>query len=89
MRAGVAAPRASLGGLGPSCRHTDSMRSLGRPLRRRAGLDAVAGLGDDLEPGLGLEDLAEAGAHECLVVGDQDADVHDELGPSGSVACSA
>ena len=47
--------------------------------RQRAGLDrlgAVARLADDLQVGLGVEDLAEAGADECLVVGDQHADGH-------------
>ena len=37
---------------------------------------AVAGLADDLEVGLGVEDHAEAAAHERLVVGEQDADAH-------------
>ena len=40
------------------------------------GLRAVAGLGDDSDLRVGLEDHPEAGAHECLVVGDQDADGH-------------
>ena len=36
--------------------------------------EAVGGFADDLEVGLGVEDDAEAGADELLVVGDQDAD---------------
>jgi hypothetical protein len=37
-------------------------------------LQAVAGLGDDVEVVLGREDEPEAGADELLVVGDDDAD---------------
>ena len=37
-------------------------------------LAAVRGLADDLDVGLGVEDHAEAGAHERLVVDEQDAD---------------
>ena len=37
-------------------------------------LAAVGGLADDLDVGLGVEDHPEAGAHERLVVGEQDAD---------------
>ena len=37
-------------------------------------LAAVAGLADHLDVGLGVEDHAEAGADELLVVRDQDAD---------------
>ena len=40
------------------------------------GLRAVAGLGDDADLRVGLEDHPEAGADERLVVGDQDADGH-------------
>ena len=43
------------------------------------GLDrlrAVRRLGDDAQVGLGLEDHPEAGAHERLVVGDEDVDAH-------------
>ena len=39
-------------------------------------LDAVARLADDLDVLLGLEDHAEAGAHERLVVDDEDANAH-------------
>ncbi|MFD5438394.1 hypothetical protein ACFWJ4_40330 [Kitasatospora sp. NPDC127067] len=38
------------------------------------GLDDVAGLGDDPDVGLGVEDVAEAGADHALVVGEQDPD---------------
>ena len=39
------------------------------------------GLADDLHLGLGVEDHAEAGAHERLVVDEQDADhVRDSIG---------
>ena len=39
-------------------------------------LGAVLGLGDDLEVDLVVEDPAQAGAHERVIVGDQDADGH-------------
>ena len=49
----------------------------GRSSRRELdGLAPVGGLADDLEPVLGVEDHAEAGADERLVVGDEDADAH-------------
>ena len=53
----------------------------------RERLSAVGGLGDDLDVLLGVEDHAEAAAHECLVVGDEDPD--HGLGSSGSHACTA
>ena len=34
---------------------------------------AVLGLGDDLEVGLGVEDRLQAGSHDRVVVGDEDA----------------
>ena len=37
----------------------------------------VPGLADDLDAGLRLEDRAEAGAHERLIVGDEHADGHE------------
>ena len=40
------------------------------------GLVAVGRLADDLDVGMVLEHEPEAGAHERLVVGDQDADAH-------------
>ncbi len=43
------------------------------PLAGVDGLSAVAGLGDDTDLRVGLEDHAEAGPDERLVVGDQDA----------------
>ena len=43
---------------------------------RLDGLRAVARLADHLEIGLGVQDQAEAGAHELLVVGEQEADAH-------------
>ena len=49
--------------------------------------EAVGGLADDLEVGLGVEDDAEAGADELLVVGDQDAD--HVASPNGSRARTA
>ena len=36
-------------------------------------LGAVLGLGDDLQVRLGVEHLAQAGAHDRVIVGDQDA----------------
>ena len=47
------------------------------------GCASVGGLADDLDVGLGVEDDAEAGAHERLVVGDQDADHHGAVSRSG------
>ena len=41
---------------------------------QRDGLRSVAGLGDDLDVRLGLEDRAEAAADERFVVGEEDAD---------------
>ena len=38
------------------------------------GLRSVTGLGDDLDVRFGLEDRAEAAAHERFVVGEQDSD---------------
>ena len=43
------------------------------PARLLDRLEAVGGLADDVEVVLGVEDHPEAGAHERLVVGDQDA----------------
>src|SRR5206468_1224313 len=40
------------------------------------GLAPVHGLADHVEVGLGVEDHAEAGAHQGLVVGDEDSDAH-------------
>ena len=45
-------------------------------LDQRDRLGAVGGLADDLDVVAGVEDHAEAAAHERLVVGDQDADAH-------------
>ena len=47
-----------------------------QPLRDRDGLLPVACLADDLDVVLGLEDQPEAGAHQRLVVGEDDADCH-------------
>ena len=44
-----------------------------QPARELDRLGAVGGLADDVEVVLGVEDHAEAGAHERLVVGDQHA----------------
>ena len=43
------------------------------------GVEPVGGLAHDLEVVLGVEDHAEAGAHERLVVGDQQSDAHATL----------
>ena len=40
----------------------------------RDRLDAVRGLADDLDVGLGLEDRAQPAAHHRLIVGEQHAD---------------
>jgi len=51
------------------------------------GLGAISGLGDHVQVWFGLENHPKAGAHERLVVGDQDADGHaSTLAPSGSRA---
>ena len=52
--------------------HQDHVR-LGRA-RLEDGVLGVAGLADDLDVGLGLEHLAQAGADDGVVVDDQDAD---------------
>ena len=55
------------------CRSSTS--TLGRVLGDRGARGGeVAGLGDDLEAGLGVEQHPEAGAHDCMVVGDDDGD---------------
>src|SRR6185369_17640150 len=48
---------------------------------------AVARLADDVESGLRLEEEPEAGAHQLLVVDDQDADAHASP-PTGSRAAT-
>ncbi len=45
----------------------------------RDRVEAVGGLADDLQIVLGVEDHAEPGAHERLVVGDQQADAQARL----------
>ena len=50
-------------------------------------LEAVLGLGDDLDVALGLQDHPEAGAHELLVVGDEDPD-HPLIVPTRGRAAS-
>ena len=62
---------------------TTSGRSSAGALDRLA---AVRRLADDLDVGLGLEDHAEAGADQRLVVGDQDADGHARLTPAAGRA---
>jgi hypothetical protein len=52
--------------------HQDDVRA--EALRLLDGLDAVAGLADDLDVGLDLDDEPEPLAHEGLVVCEQDAD---------------
>jgi hypothetical protein len=56
-------------------------------LGQRDGLGAVAGLADDLHVLLGVEDHAEAAAHERLVVGDHHARAHG-LASKGRRACT-
>ena len=53
-----------------------------QPLGLLDGVEAVGGLADDLEVVLGVEDHAEPGAHERLVVGDQQAHAHARLNSS-------
>jgi hypothetical protein len=65
--------------------HQDDIR--GECLRPRHGLAAVARFAHDLDVGLGLEDHAEPGPHEALVVGQEDADHRAE--PNGSLARTA
>ena len=62
--------------------HQDDVRPQAPRLRDR--LAPVRRLADDLDVLLGLEDHAEAGADERLVVGDQDAQAH--AGLTGSLA---
>jgi hypothetical protein len=59
----------------------------GASLSALGSLAAVAGLADDLEVRLGLEDHAEPRAHQALVVDEQHADHRAD--PSGSRARSA
>src|SRR5690606_3365017 len=47
------------------------------------------GLGDDLDVGLGVEDQAQPGADDALVIGDQDADGHVVAACRGRVAVTA
>jgi hypothetical protein len=49
--------------------HHDDVRAA--PLRALDGLQAVLGLADDLHVLLRAEDRAQPGAHELLVVGDE------------------
>ena len=78
------------GGLEPvDGRHADVHEDDVGPGATRSvdGLGAILGLADHVEVGLGLEDHPKAGAHERLVVGDQDADAHASTpAPSGSRA---
>ena len=82
----------SAGGLDPvQVGHADIHQHDVGP-QRPGGLDRltpVAGLANDLEVGLGVEDHAEACADERLVVGDQDADHPAASGWSGSRARTA
>ena len=47
-----------------------------KPSGQGHGGTPVGGLADDLDVGLGVEDHAQSGAHDVLVVGDQDPDGH-------------
>jgi len=51
-------------------------------------LRAVAGLADDLDVALAVEDHDEARAHQFLIVHDQDTDRHRRPGSSGISACT-
>src|SRR5207237_8635922 len=64
-------------------RHADvHQRDVGiGPLHLGDGLEPVGRLGDDLQVVLGLQDHAEAGAHELLIVRDEDAE-HQLRAPS-------
>ena len=55
-------------------------------LGERDRLGAVLGFADDLDLGSGSEDGPEPGAHERLVVADQDPDAHGCVSSSGSRA---
>ena len=72
-------------GIRMSKRHTS-----GRRLRASAHrLGAVGRLADHLDVGLRVEDHAEPGAHELLVVGDEHADGHVVHPARGSTAVTA
>ena len=64
--------------------HQDHVRRM--LARRIERLQPVARLPDDLDPRLGLEDHPEAGAHERLVVHDQDSNRHQADPATGSRA---
>src|SRR5439155_16385216 len=66
--------------------HEDDVRSKGADSFDRRG--SVARLADHLEVGLRLEDHAEAGADERLVVDDQDLDGHQAGSSMGRRACT-
>ncbi len=57
--------------------------------RRLDRLDAVLRLRDDAQVGGGLDDHSEPGAHERLVVGDQDPELMRRPAASGRWACRA
>jgi hypothetical protein len=52
--------------------HKNHIRS--EPQRERDSLDAVGGLGDDLEIRLAVEDAPQAGADDGVIVADQQPD---------------
>jgi hypothetical protein len=58
--------------------HQDHVRL--QPLRLRHGIGPVRGLSGDVDVLLGVEDHAEAGADERLVVHDEDAEAHELTG---------
>ena len=64
--------------------HQDDIRPATLGERHRLG--AVLGFPDDLDLGSGSEDGPEPGAHERLVVADQDPDAHGLVSSSGSRA---
>src|SRR5690606_6860462 len=72
-------------------RHADVEQADIRPQRAGEGhrLLPVGRLPDDRDARIGVEDHAEAGAHDLLVVGDHDADAHADAARSGSTAVTA
>ena len=52
-------------------------------------LASVGGFADDLDVGRRLEQLAESGADECLVVGDEDAYAHEQREPRADFKAAA
>ena len=72
-------------------RHADvDQRDVGPQLAaQRHGVDAVGGLADHLEAGLGLQDHPQPGPDERLVVGQQHPDRHTAAGSGAGTGSSA